>query len=109
MVRWFVVGAAIRLTTNYLTIQPLTKLREVYYRGMLQRRVRSRLRQRPDHERPRWRHLGLRSRLPLRRRHLRDAADVSRAAVPVRPSHAAPAEFRANDRPGHSVHRYGPG
>ena len=33
-------------------------------------------------------HLGLRSRLPVRRGRLRDAADLQRRAVPVRPPHA---------------------
>ena len=37
-------------------------------------------------------HLGLRSRLPLRRGRLRDAADLQRPAVPVRAPHAAAAQ-----------------
>ena len=39
-------------------------------------------------------HLGVRSRVPLRRRRLRDAAHVRRPALPLRSPHAAPAQFR---------------
>ena len=83
--------------------------RSVLQRYVADAHVRPRLRQRPHQQRSRCRHLRLRPRLPLRRRHLRDDADVSRAAVSVRPAHAAAAQLSPDDRARHSVHRRGPG
>ena len=62
-------------------------------------------RQRPHHRRARRGHLGLRSRLPLRRRHVRDAAHLQPPAVSLRPPRAAAAPLGADDRARRAVHR----
>ena len=49
-------------------------------------------RQRPHRRRSARGHFGLRPRVSVRRRHLRDAADLQRRAVSLRPPHAPPAD-----------------